>query len=435
MTRSATIATTLLLVTVGAGSAASGTTSLLVSQSIAFSVLGHSCGGIQEQALATGFDPPSGYPTGNVYVQTRCGGSGRGGGYHVTTYSAWIGVTWDYTGAVVSYDVLAAAPAVDPTFSTFDSFGNEVYNQLNAVNVPPANCTVGNTTYCTYRAYLSLAPTFAPQPRLTSISVTMGPATGGTSVTIAGTGFSGVTAVDFGTSSAASFTVNSDTSITAVSPAASGGTVDVTVTSAGGTSATSSADQFTFVAAPVVSGISPNSGSVYGGTLVTITGANFVDVMAVDFGESPSGFTLNSESSITAVAPGVEGPDTVRVTVVTIGGTSATSAADVFTYVTPTCGNGILDPGEQCDDGNPFSGDGCSAQCQVEPCFACAGQPSACSPLPGGTACDDGNACTVGETCDGAGVCGGYTSCRVNSPCNVCGQMCTEPQPGVCKCG
>ena len=58
--------------------AASGTpTSLLVPQSIAFSVLGHSCGGIQEQALATGFDATSGYPTGDVYVQTRCGGSGR----------------------------------------------------------------------------------------------------------------------------------------------------------------------------------------------------------------------------------------------------------------------------------------------------------------------------------------------------------------------
>src|SRR5205085_9956955 len=97
---------------------AAASTALLVPASTAFSVLGRSCGGIQEQALATGFDATSGYPTGDVYLQTRCGGSGRGGGYHTTTYSAWVAVTWDYTGAVVSFDVLAAASTnVDPTFS------------------------------------------------------------------------------------------------------------------------------------------------------------------------------------------------------------------------------------------------------------------------------------------------------------------------------
>ena len=76
--------------------------SLLVSQATAFGYLGRSCGGIQEQAFATGFDASTGFPTGAVYLQTRCGGSGRGGGYHVTTYKAWLTVTWDFTGAVVT---------------------------------------------------------------------------------------------------------------------------------------------------------------------------------------------------------------------------------------------------------------------------------------------------------------------------------------------
>ena len=425
-----------LFATVGLGGVASGATSLLVPQSTAFSVLGHSCGGIQEQALATGFDATSGFPTGDVYLLTRCGGSGRGGGYKTITYSAWVGATWDYTGVMVSYVVLAVPPTnLDPTFSAFDSFGNEVYNVLNAVNVPPANCTVGNTTYCTYRAYLSLAPTFVPPPRVTSIAVTLGPATGGTSVTITGTGFTGATAVTFGDTPAPSFVVNSDTSITAVSPAEGVGTVDVTVTTDGGTSAATASDEFTFVAAPVVSSISPNSGPVSGGTEVTITGANFVDVTSISFGGDPAGFEVNDDSSITAWSPAIEGPDVVHVRVTNIGGMSATSAADRFTYVAPACGNGTLDPGELCDDGNTSSGDGCSAQCQVESCFTCAGQPSACSPDPAGTACDDGNACTVGETCNGSGMCGGFTSCRVNSSCNNCGQMCTQPQPGVCKCG
>src|SRR5215467_14331592 len=152
MVRKVMIAVTVVaaaLVTGGVESASLAATSLLVPQATAFSVLGHSCGGIQEQAFATGFDATSGYPVGDVYLQTRCGGSGRGGGYHTTTYSAWVVVMWDYTGAVVSSGVLPAAPTdVDPAFSAVDSFGNELYNQLPAVNVLPANCTVGNTTYC-----------------------------------------------------------------------------------------------------------------------------------------------------------------------------------------------------------------------------------------------------------------------------------------------
>ena len=35
----------------------------------------------------------------------------------------------------------------------------------------------------------------------------------------------------------------------------------------------------------------------------------------------------------------------------------------------PLCGDATLDPGEQCDDGNEGSGDGCSAACETEPCL------------------------------------------------------------------
>ena len=87
---------------------------LLLPQSIAFSYLGHSCGGIDEQVYATGFDPTNGYPTGDVYLSTTCNGSGRGG--HSTTYSAWAGVTWDFGGYVVSSARLLSVPTVNPTF-------------------------------------------------------------------------------------------------------------------------------------------------------------------------------------------------------------------------------------------------------------------------------------------------------------------------------
>lgn len=42
------------------------------------------------------------------------------------------------------------------------------------------------------------------------------------------------------------------------------------------------------------------------------------------------------------------------------------------------CGTGTLEIGEQCDDGNTTSGDGCSSSCQIEPCYACGSEPSVC---------------------------------------------------------
>jgi hypothetical protein len=120
--------------------------SLLLPQSAAFAILGHSCGGIQEKSYATGFDSVSGVPTGDVYVQTRCGGSGRGGGYHTTTYSAWVGATWDFSGTLISSAKLAATPTFAPTLTATDLYGDSLYNVNNAaylvVPVPAAPSAV-----------------------------------------------------------------------------------------------------------------------------------------------------------------------------------------------------------------------------------------------------------------------------------------------------
>ena len=72
---------------------------------------------------------------------------------------------------------------------------------------------------------------------VTSLAPTFGLTTGGTSVVITGSNFTGATAVSFGGVAAASYVINSATQITAVSPAEAAGTVNVTVTTVGGTSA------------------------------------------------------------------------------------------------------------------------------------------------------------------------------------------------------
>ena len=170
-------------------------------------------------------------------------------------------------------------------------------------------------------------------PIVSAISPSAGPTTGGTVVTVSGSNFTGATSVTFGGAAASSYTVNSATSITATAPANSAGTVDVRVTTAGGTSATSATDQYTYIEAPTVTAVSPKSGPTAGGTTVVITGTGFTGATAVTFGATAStSFTVNTATQITATSP-AHAPGTVDVRVTTAGGTSATSATDQYTYI------------------------------------------------------------------------------------------------------
>ena len=68
------------------------------------------------------------------------------------------------------------------------------------------------------------------------------------------------------------------------------------------------------------------------------------------------------------------------------------------------CGNGSVEAGERCDDGNRTSGDGCGAACTLEAGYSCSGNPSVCAVRCGdgvkaaSEACDDGNT-TSGDGC------------------------------------
>src|SRR3569832_1172825 len=70
------------------------------------------------------------------------------------------------------------------------------------------------------------------------------------------------------------------------------------------------------------------------------------------------------------------------------------------------CGNGVFDAGEQCDDGDAISGDGCLSGCTIQSGWKCSGQPSVCQPkatcgngiIEVGEQCDDGDAIS-GDGC------------------------------------
>lgn len=91
---------------------------------------------------------------------------------------------------------------------------------------------------------------------------------------------------------------------------------------------------------------------------------------------------------------------------------------------TETCGDGVLDVGEACDDGNTAGGDCCSATCQAE--------------AAGGT-CDDGSFCNGNDRCDGAGSCGRHVGspcagrAECNRGCDETADACTVSPPGPCR--
>ena len=181
--------------------------------------------------------------------------------------------------------------------------------------------------------------TYSNIPSISSVSPNVGPNAGGTSVLITGSKFTGVVSVYFGSTSAASYIFNSDTSITAVSPAGTTGTVDITVTNATGTNGTSSLDYFTYYPPPTVTGLSLSYG--ISGTVIVITGTQFTGMSGVKFGSaSVTSPTLNSSIQITATAP-TNSAGTYDITITTPGGISAISSADQFTYVTTPTVTGL----------------------------------------------------------------------------------------------
>ena len=176
-------------------------------------------------------------------------------------------------------------------------------------------------------------------PVVSSIDVVSGSTVGGTSVTITGTGFVSTSTVKFGELSGTNVSVVSPTSITVKSPATvTPGSVHVTVSNGVLTSSTSSADLFEFTTvAPVVSSISPVSGSTVGGTVVTITGTGFIDGASVKFGGLVgTSVSVVSPTSITVTSPATVTPGSVDVVVRTSFGPSATDGnGDNFLYEAP----------------------------------------------------------------------------------------------------
>ena len=176
-----------------------------------------------------------------------------------------------------SYEATATSQGATPTGTGLETFSTNLKVQSgDLIGIDPSHDTdeIGFTTVAG-ASYASIFPTpfdgsvhapsekfdgkeislsaeIQPAPEVTTASPASGPVTGGTEVTISGKNLSGATAVTFGTQPAATFSVESDTKITATAPkSARPGEVDITVTTLAGTNPDTRYDNFVYKACVV----------------------------------------------------------------------------------------------------------------------------------------------------------------------------------------
>jgi hypothetical protein len=281
------------------------------------------------------------------YIETSTGGAhfGAGGSLTLPGWNA------DFTATG------ASGSTIQTTVSEFDTDTNLAGLGAVAVTAYPSGVFSGTPGSPPPYVYQPLASTTigVPVPVVSAVLANSGPVAGGNTVTIHGLNLTSPTKILFGGRRSTDFTSVTPNSITAVvPPGVAGATVNVRVSNSEGTSSILGADQYTWTNAPIVTGVSPKTGPPTGGTTVAITGSQLSGATAVRFGSTAAtSFSVNSATSITAVAPA--GASVVDVQVTNSKGTSITSQQDRYNYRTGYV-LGAADGGIFAYGNTPFEG-------------------------------------------------------------------------------
>ena len=163
---------------------------------------------------------------------------------------------------------------------------------------------------------------YTPVPVLSSLTPGSGPATGGTTVTLRGSGFTGALAVTFAGRAGSALRVLSDTSLTVVVPALPAGAAAVQVRGLNDAVSTA-ALSFTALNTPRVTSVTKTTGRA--GDTVVIAGSDLLTTTGVFFGGTPATVLSASATSLRVTAPR-HAAGNVAVRVVTAGGTATNGA-------------------------------------------------------------------------------------------------------------
>ncbi|GGN37318.1 hypothetical protein GCM10012285_11980 [Streptomyces kronopolitis] len=212
--------------------------------------------------------------------------------------------------------------------ATSVKFGNNPATVLSntasqlVVSAPTGAPSTVNVTVTTTGGTSNPLPyLYLAAPTVNDLSTHLGPATGGNTVSVFGSDLLLASAVSFGGNPATGLTVVSDSRLTVTAPPGSG-TVTVTVTTPGGTSTAATGNpSYTYLAAPVLTGLTPSHGSALGGDAIVLGGSGLTYTDAVTFGGVQATFAAVSDTQVVATSP-AGAPGTVNVVVHTPAGSS-----------------------------------------------------------------------------------------------------------------
>lgn len=232
-------------------------------------------------------------------------------------------------GTTTTFALAGAGLSAGSTLTPSDgSIGISVQAWLNSqvvfqVTVPPGastghvDLTVTNVSAetSTLPGAIEIVP---PDPAVTLVNPSQGPSSGGTAVTLTGTGFRAGARVVIGDQiyvdgAPGGCTVVDPTTITLTTAASTNGTYDVVVIDASGVEGRNTSG-FQFVTQPTVTSVFPDIGNTAGGTEVVLRGTNFLSGMSVLInGVSQSNVVVTSptRATFTTVAGATGGPYTL----------------------------------------------------------------------------------------------------------------------------
>ncbi len=180
-----------------------------------------------------------------------------------------------------------------------------------------------------------------------TVSPSAGPASGGTGITLTGSGFTGATNLTFGGTAATSLNVVSSTTVTAVAPAQATGAVDVVITTPSGSG--TKTNGFTYVTTAV-------GQSAYGGTIACLNGGlNNLIAATADNSTAKQWGGSGTATGATSTTDGATNTATI-VSCLTGpgGGAGCPQNIDVSTYAAGICSTYEVDSqgNTPCESGN-----------------------------------------------------------------------------------
>lgn len=182
------------------------------------------------------------HPTGTgAYEAAGTSGPATPSGSGLQTFAANLPI---HAGDLIGVDPTHTSDGIGIASAPGASFAYIFPPPFDGATVAPSGTGAGQE--------IELNAEVQPAPAITSINPSSGSVKGGDTVIITGRELTSASMVKFGSTPAASFTVNTDTQITATTPRSSTpGTVDVSATTLAGTSATVRGDRFTYMACVV----------------------------------------------------------------------------------------------------------------------------------------------------------------------------------------